>query len=181
VISSKRSHQRRSAPDGHQRHSDFSKMRPGKLHFRTLDFNLAEVVEETVELLAQRAQGKGVELGSLMDPPGGAAALRGDPGRLRQIISPRSTTPSSYRAGRSVRRGRLRGRIRETTSCCAWKSPIPVWAFRPKRRRAFSTVQQADNSTIRQIRRHRPGSGDLQATRRTHERRNGVASQRATD
>src|SRR6185503_14985049 len=41
---------------------DFSKLEAGKLIFEVIDFELREAVESTVEMLAERAQRKGLEL-----------------------------------------------------------------------------------------------------------------------
>ena len=64
---------------------DFSKIEAGKLELESIDFNLTEVVEETIELLAARAHAKGLELACSVqaDVP---ARVRGDPVRLRQVL-----------------------------------------------------------------------------------------------
>jgi PAS domain S-box-containing protein len=65
---------------------DFSKVEARKLDFEILDFDLATVLEETIELLAPRAQDKNLELVGLIDPTT-PRLLRGDPGRLRQVLT----------------------------------------------------------------------------------------------
>jgi two-component system sensor histidine kinase/response regulator len=65
---------------------DFSKIEAGKLVIEEVDFDLAQVLEETADLLAEHAQRKGVELVTWI-PPQATTLVRGDPGRLRQVLA----------------------------------------------------------------------------------------------
>ncbi|PLX83373.1 MAG: histidine kinase [Desulfuromonas sp.] len=65
---------------------DFSKIEAGKLELECVPFDLRQMVEDVAELFAANAQDKDVELGVLIAgglPPG----LKGDPSRLRQVLS----------------------------------------------------------------------------------------------
>jgi signal transduction histidine kinase/CheY-like chemotaxis protein len=64
---------------------DFSKIEASKLDLEDLDFDLRTTIEDAIGLLAERAYGKGLELTYLMQA-GVPTGLRGDPGRLRQIL-----------------------------------------------------------------------------------------------
>lgn len=64
---------------------DFSKIEAGKLEFECIEFDLRQMIEETLKVLGVRAADKGLQLASDVDlrvPP----RLLGDPGRLRQIL-----------------------------------------------------------------------------------------------
>ena len=65
---------------------DLSKIEAGKATLECLDFDLRGVMEGVVEMLAIGANSKGLELTCLV-APGTASLLRGDAGRLRQIVS----------------------------------------------------------------------------------------------
>src|SRR3954464_9047450 len=64
---------------------DFSKVEAGKLDLEPRSFELTPLIEETVELLAPRAQAKGLEIASSIDErlPG---TVIGDAARLRQVL-----------------------------------------------------------------------------------------------
>ena len=63
-----------------------SKIEAGKLELESIEFNLRTTVEDVLKQFAERAESKGLELNGLIHaavPTG----LRGDPGRLRQVLT----------------------------------------------------------------------------------------------
>ena len=64
---------------------DFSKMEAGKLELESIDFSISSTLEDTLDLMAERASQKQVELTGLVFPDV-PTRLKGDPGRIRQIL-----------------------------------------------------------------------------------------------
>ena len=64
---------------------DFSKIEAGRLDIESLRFDLLSVVEETVEMVASKADQKGLELLCHVSPEA-PRHLLGDPARVRQIL-----------------------------------------------------------------------------------------------
>ncbi len=65
---------------------DFSKLDEGKVIFERIDFELAEVLESTIELFGKEAHRKGLEL-MLEYGRRASRTISGDPLRLRQILN----------------------------------------------------------------------------------------------
>ena len=64
---------------------DFSKIEAGRLDLAPVVFDLAALLEETIELIAPRAQAKGLEIASYLED-GLPRHVIGDATRLRQVL-----------------------------------------------------------------------------------------------
>ena len=64
---------------------DLSKFQSGRLELEEVSIDSRVLIEECLELVAERAQGKKVELVAIIDPQV-PATICGDPGRLRQVL-----------------------------------------------------------------------------------------------
>jgi signal transduction histidine kinase/CheY-like chemotaxis protein len=64
---------------------DFSKIEAGKMTLDVIDFDVRRITGEVVELMSGRADEKGLALTCSMAPEV-PATVRGDPGRLRQVL-----------------------------------------------------------------------------------------------
>ena len=65
---------------------DFSKIEAGKLKLENITFNIRHLIEDIAQLLAARAHAKGLEL-SVQIISEAAVSLKGDPTRLRQVLT----------------------------------------------------------------------------------------------
>ena len=128
---------------------DFSKIEARKLEFETLDFDLHETVEGAVELLAESTEQKGVSLVSLISSDT-TRWVRGDPGRLRQILLNLINNAVKF-----TERGEVFVRLREeqqdrTHVMLHFSVKDTGIGVPPEaKRRLFSAFAQADGSTSR--------------------------------
>jgi signal transduction histidine kinase/CheY-like chemotaxis protein len=128
---------------------DYSKLEADKLQLENTVFNLRELLEGVIQLMERPAQSKGLRLSLQLDPSV-RLSVRGDPVRLRQVLSNLisnavkftergSVTVAVRRIGETAAQHQLRFEVRDTGIGIAAASQS----------RLFQAFSQADASTTR--------------------------------
>ena len=130
---------------------DFSKIEAGKLDIESIAFSVADTLAETLKTLVARAEQKGLAL--VFEPtPGLPSRVRGDPGRIRQVLTNLCDNAIKFTA---------QGSVTVKVHC----TPVEGDAFElqlsvrdtgvgiaaEKQQGVFEAFQQADTSTTRQF------------------------------
>jgi signal transduction histidine kinase/DNA-binding response OmpR family regulator len=128
---------------------DFSKIEAGKLSLEVIDFELREMVESALDLVAEKAHSKGLELNAEFggDVP---EIVSGDPGRLRQVLLNLCSNAVKFTAT---------GEVVMCVHCVACKPgavtlrmsvrDTGIGIAESARARMFQSFSQADGSTTR--------------------------------
>jgi signal transduction histidine kinase/DNA-binding NarL/FixJ family response regulator len=128
---------------------DFSKIEAGRLELDIQDFDLLDTVEGVRKLFTPRAQRKGLELACDL-PPGLPHRLRGDPGRLRQILSNLTDNAIKFTdSGRILILVRIQEETPTTLLICFEVRDTGIGISPQTASRLFNAFSQADGSTTR--------------------------------
>ena len=134
---------------------DFSKIEAGKFGLEAIEFDLRATLEDTIELLSERAHAKGLELVCLVHP-GVPDFLRGDPGRLRQILLNLGGNAIKFtQTGEVVIRATLEDSTPEHATVRFEVSDTGIGVAAEAQSRLFQPFSQVDASTAR----HYGGTG----------------------
>ena len=130
---------------------DFSKIEAGKMSLETIDFDLRQLVESTGDLMAGRALQKQLELIVYVEPDV-PSRLRGDPGRLRQVLLNLLGNAVKFTAaGEIVLRVRLAHEAASGARLRFELRDTGIGIDAAVRQRLFSAFSQADESTARRF------------------------------
>ena len=128
---------------------DYSKLEASKLQLESTTFNLRETLESVIQLMERPAQSKGLRLGLQIDPSV-RLPVRGDPVRLRQVLSNLISNAVKFtergniavsvrRIGETSAQHQLRFEVRDTG----------IGISAAAQERLFQAFSQADASTTR--------------------------------
>ncbi len=130
---------------------DLSKIEAGKMLFEDLDFNLYDVVEGSLELLAEQAHVHKDELLSFIEP-GTPTRLKGDTGRIRQVLMNLISNAIKFtQSGEIVVRVSCKT---QTETQCELRFQVTdtgIGISPEAQKRLFEAFSQADESTTRKF------------------------------
>lgn len=130
---------------------DFSKIESDHMELEIIDFDLVQMIEDTLVMFAQPADKKGLELAAQFTPPNTALMVRGDSFRLRQVIANLINNAIKFTSeGEVVVRTKLTVECESQAniSICVEDTGIGIPSeFHEK---IFQHFSQADGSTTRQ-------------------------------
>ena len=126
---------------------DFSKIEAGKLETETIDYDLYQAVEDVVQLMAPRAHSKQLELACRVDErlP---TAVRGDPFRLRQVLTNLIGNAVKFTESGEVLVDLLR---QDANTLRVSVQDTGIGLSDSERARLFQAFEQADGSTTRRF------------------------------
>jgi signal transduction histidine kinase/DNA-binding response OmpR family regulator len=128
---------------------DFSKIEAGKLEIESINFSLRQLVEDVGYMFAQPAEAKGLEM-ALSIPYDIPVAVKGDPVRLRQVMTNLVSNAIKFTAGGEIV---VRLKLLDENPQQAWfrfeVKDTGVGIDEAARERIFSAFAQADSSTTR--------------------------------
>ncbi|MGD8895220.1 MAG: response regulator [Acidobacteriota bacterium] len=128
---------------------DFSKIEAGRIDLEIVDFDLRRAVREVLGSFAEAAQARGLELLCLIrhDVP---SALRGDPGRLRQVLTNLVGNAVKFtEKGEVVLRVTLASSVEDAAVVRFEVRDTGIGIEPELRPRLFESFVQADGSTTR--------------------------------
>ena len=130
---------------------DFSKIEAGKIDIEVIDFDLRYVVEEAAKLIAPRADEKDIELAVMIDPQM-SMMMRGDPGRIRQIlINMLGNAVKFTDTGEVILRVRKESERPDSVALRFEVTDTGIGIDDEQQQRLFESFVQADASTTRRF------------------------------
>ncbi len=129
---------------------DFSKIEAGEMHLEKINFHLTSIVEQTIDVLANNAYSKGIELSCRIEQsiPN---HLQGDPTRLNQVLTNLIGNAIKFtdRGGVSIDISAIATTDRQTTLYVQVQD-TGIGIAPDSQDKIFQSFSQADSSTTRQ-------------------------------
>jgi two-component system, sensor histidine kinase and response regulator len=128
---------------------DFSKIEAGKMTFEKIEFDLREIIKNTIDLMATVALGKGLKL-SYCIREGTVTDLVGDPTRLRQVLLNLLNNAIKFSEEGKVFLEIVQiNEIDEEVELSFFVHDTGIGISEEDQRKLFKTFTQADTSTTR--------------------------------
>jgi signal transduction histidine kinase/DNA-binding response OmpR family regulator len=130
---------------------DFSKIEAGKLDFEMIDFDLRLTLEEIAELISPKADEKSLEFACFIHP-GVPRMIKGDPGRLRQVLLNLATNAIKFtQTGEVIMEAAVRETSDSRIEMYFEVSDTGIGIPADRIDRLFRSFSQVDSSTTREF------------------------------